>query len=66
MARAFFSCVICGKAGEADVGPDDPATKPALGWVAFLAVHWPPGITPGPLVLRNCGGCYLAGLVRSH
>jgi hypothetical protein len=66
VARAFFRCVICGKDGEADVDPDDPATKPATGWIVFLAAYWPAGVAPGPLVLRICGGCYLAALVRSH
>lgn len=66
MPRAFFRCVICGKDGEADVGPDDRSTTTDRGWVAFLAVYWPPGVAVGPLVLRICGGCFLAALVRSH
>ena len=66
MARAFFVCCICGKEGETDVAPDDPATKASRGWIAFLAVHWPAGVAPGPLVLRICGACYLAALVRCH
>ena len=66
MARQFFRCVICGKDGEADLQPDDPPRKPVRGWVVFLAAYWPPGVAPGPLVLRICGRCFLEALVRSH
>lgn len=66
MPRTFFRCLICGKDGEADAGPDDAATKPEHGWVTFLAVHWPAGVAPGPLVLRLCGRCFLGALVASN
>lgn len=66
MAGQFFRCVICGKDGETLAEPEDPPTKQVRGWVVFLAIYWPPGVSPGPLVLRICGGCYLRALVKSH
>jgi hypothetical protein len=66
VARQFFACIICGKTGERDAAPDDSPTKPTVGWIAFLAVHWPAGVEPGPLVLRICGACFLGALVRAH
>jgi hypothetical protein len=64
MSRAFCTCLVCGE--EAEIPDVDGAAGSVRwsprGWVALLAVHWPPGFDPGPLVLRVCGRC----IVRAH
>jgi hypothetical protein len=64
--RAFVRCVVCGKDGEIDdAGPDGSAVRAPDGWIAFLAVYWPPGVALGPLVLRLCARCYLGILTAA-
>jgi hypothetical protein len=60
MPRAFCSCLVCG--AQAEVPDVDGAAGSVRwspkGWIALLAVHWPPGMPdPGPLVLRVCFRC---------
>ena len=66
MPRAFVRCVVCGKDGEiADAAAEGPSVRAPDGWIAFLAVHWPPGLELGPTVLRICGRCYLGTLTAA-
>jgi hypothetical protein len=66
VSRIFAQCIVCGKEGELLAEPEAPPVRAPTGWIALLAVHWPPGVDLGPLVLRVCGRCYLAALVASH
>lgn len=64
--RAFVRCLTCGKPGEiADAEPDGPPVRAPDGWIAFLAVYWPPGLELGPKVLCLCGRCYLGTLTAA-
>lgn len=54
--RIFCTCIVCGTDAELPRIPGGFARAP-VGWIAFFAQHWPPGIDMGPLVLRLCVSC---------